>query len=84
MQTCYYVRCYVAGVCRHVIMLDVMLQVYADMLYVGYYVTGVCRHVIMLDVDSKDVTVGLSCPPQPFVDLTFLQKIKQALHTGGE
>ena len=52
--------------------------------YVGYYVTGVCRHVIMLDVDSKDVTVGLSCPPQPFVDLTFLQKIKQALHTGGE
>ena len=65
-------------------MLDIMLQVYADMLYVGYYVTGVCRHVIMLDVDSKDVTVGLSCPPQPFVDLTFLQKIKQALHTGGE
>jgi len=31
MQTCNYVRCYVTGVCRHVIMLDIMLQVYADM-----------------------------------------------------
>ena len=31
-------------------MLDIMLQVYTDMLYVGCYVAGVCRYVTMLDI----------------------------------
>jgi len=42
-------------------MLDVMLQVYADMLYVGYYVTGVCSHVIMLDVMLQVYAAMLLC-----------------------
>ena len=84
MQTFYHFGYYVTGVCRYVICWILCYRCMQTCNYVRCYVTGVCRHVIMLDVDSKDVTVGLSCPPQPFVDLTFLQKIKQALHTGGE
>ena len=37
----------------------------------------------MLDVDSKDPAVGMSCPPQPFVEREFLETIKSLLHTGG-
>ena len=37
----------------------------------------------MLDVDSKDATVGMSCPPQPFVQAEFLEKIKSLLLPGG-
>lgn len=44
---------------------------------------GKKRHVIMLDVDSKDTTVGMSCPPEPFVDLKFLQCIRDSLYSGG-
>jgi len=35
--------------------------------------------IIVLDVDSKDVSVGMSCPPAAFVESSFLQSIKQSL-----
>ncbi|XP_005867715.1 PREDICTED: methyltransferase-like protein 13 [Myotis brandtii] len=35
--------------------------------------------VIMFDVDSKDPTLGMSCPPPAFVDQPFLQKVKSIL-----
>ncbi|QQP49259.1 Methyltransferase like 13, partial [Caligus rogercresseyi] len=35
--------------------------------------------VIMLDVDNKDRTLGLSCPPQPFIQRDFLHKIKEVM-----
>ncbi|KAM5239018.1 eEF1A lysine and N-terminal methyltransferase isoform 3-T3 [Ctenodactylus gundi] len=39
--------------------------------------------VIMFDVDSKDPTLGMSCPPPAFVDQSFLQKVKSILtHEG--
>ncbi|KAL4223238.1 Methyltransferase-like protein 13 [Mactra antiquata] len=41
------------------------------------------RHVIMIDVDSKDVTAGISCPPKPFVEVNFLQDVKDSLYPGG-
>jgi len=37
------------------------------------------HHIIIIDVDSKDVTVGMSCPPQEFVSVDFLQTIKSLL-----
>ncbi|XP_006942764.2 vesicle-associated membrane protein 4 isoform X2 [Felis catus] len=41
--------------------------------------------VIMFDVDSKDPTLGMSCPPPAFVDQPFLQKVKSILiPDGGE
>lgn len=39
--------------------------------------------VIMFDVDSKDPTMGMSCPPPAFVDQPFLQKVKSILTPEG-
>lgn len=39
---------------------------------------------IMFDVDSKDVAVGMSCPPPAFVEKPFLQKVRALLKTEGE
>jgi len=38
----------------------------------------------MLDVDSKDTTVGMSCPPDNFLTADFLSTLKQALLPQGE
>ncbi|XP_047377763.1 eEF1A lysine and N-terminal methyltransferase isoform X2 [Sciurus carolinensis] len=39
--------------------------------------------IIMFDVDSKDPTLGMSCPPPTFVDQPFLQKVRNILtHEG--
>lgn len=38
---------------------------------------------IMFDVDSKDITVGMSCPPPAFVEKHFLQKVKTILKPEG-
>jgi len=37
----------------------------------------------MLDVDCKDRTLGLSCPPPNFVELSFIDSIKLCLAPGG-
>ncbi len=34
-------------------------------------------HLVMFDVDSKDSSVGMSCPPRQFVELEMLQTIKE-------
>jgi len=34
---------------------------------------------IIFDVDSKDQNVGMSCPPQPFIQIEFLEKVKTLL-----
>jgi len=45
---------------------------------------GTNRHgLICLDVDSKDVSVGMSCPPPAFLEAIFLSKVKTALHEDG-
>ncbi|XP_064003324.1 eEF1A lysine and N-terminal methyltransferase isoform X5 [Pogoniulus pusillus] len=38
---------------------------------------------IMFDVDSKDLMVGMSCPPPAFVEKLFLQKVKTILKPEG-
>ncbi|NWI66002.1 MET13 protein, partial [Todus mexicanus] len=38
---------------------------------------------IMFDVDSKDLTVGMSCPPPAFVEKPFLQRVKTILKPEG-
>ncbi|KAM3668140.1 eEF1A lysine and N-terminal methyltransferase [Ammospiza maritima maritima] len=40
-------------------------------------------NAIMFDVDSKDLTVGMSCPPPAFVEEPFLQKVKTILKPEG-
>jgi len=40
-------------------------------------------HVIIVDVDSKDVTVGMSCPPASFLEKPFLDSVKALLHSEG-
>uniref|UniRef100_UPI003AAE08DF eEF1A lysine and N-terminal methyltransferase isoform X2 n=1 Tax=Centroberyx gerrardi TaxID=166262 RepID=UPI003AAE08DF len=39
--------------------------------------------VIMFDVDSKDTTVGMSCPPPGFVETSLLQKVCSLLTPRG-
>ncbi|XP_049444114.1 eEF1A lysine and N-terminal methyltransferase [Epinephelus fuscoguttatus] len=39
--------------------------------------------VIMFDVDSKDSTVGMSCPPAAFVETSILQKVFSLLTPRG-
>jgi len=39
--------------------------------------------VIMLDVDSKDLSSGMSCPPQPFVQNSFLRTLSLCLEDEG-
>ena len=38
---------------------------------------------VAVDVDSKDSTVGMSCPPQAFVEVPFLTRLKSLLHPEG-
>ena len=45
---------------------------------------GPCYHVIIFDVDSKDLGVGMSCPPQAFVNKTFLASVQSLLHQTGQ
>lgn len=40
--------------------------------------------VIIFDVDSKDTSVGMSCPPQAFVDRTFLTRVHSLLSPSGQ
>ena len=32
---------------------------------------------VMFDVDSKDSTVGMSCPPKPFVSPEFIKHLRE-------
>ncbi|XP_067388574.1 eEF1A lysine and N-terminal methyltransferase isoform X1 [Emydura macquarii macquarii] len=38
---------------------------------------------VMFDVDSKDPTLGMSCPPAAFVEKSFLQKVRTILAPEG-
>lgn len=38
---------------------------------------------IMFDVDSKDSSIGLSCPPKAFIDCQFLEKVSDCLSEDG-
>lgn len=38
----------------------------------------------MLDVDSKNVSLGMSCPPAAFVEAQFLKSVDQILNPSGK
>ena len=38
---------------------------------------------MMFDIDSKDKTVGMSCPPLAFVEKDFLKTVDSMLHPEG-
>lgn len=40
-------------------------------------------HAILFDVDSKDATVGMSCPPSQFLDKSVIDNVKTCLGTTG-
>ncbi|XP_078497199.1 eEF1A lysine and N-terminal methyltransferase [Lissotriton helveticus] len=42
-----------------------------------------CYDVIMFDVDSKDPSLGISCPPPAFVEEAFLRRVCQVLAPEG-
>lgn len=39
---------------------------------------------ILFDVDSKDSTIGMSCPPTEFVSHEMLETVKKCLVTNGK
>lgn len=39
--------------------------------------------LLVVDVDSKDLSVGMSCPPPAFVEESFLQTVKGKLDPEG-
>lgn len=41
------------------------------------------KQIIIIDVDSKDVSVGMSCPPRSFVEKEFLQSVRKTLDNEG-
>lgn len=45
--------------------------------------TDVKKHVIMFDCDSKDSSIGMTCPPKPFIETEFLKKVDKILHPEG-
>lgn len=40
-------------------------------------------HLLIIDVDSKDLSLGMNCPPPAFVELGFLQVLKQKIDPNG-
>ncbi|XP_076625513.1 eEF1A lysine and N-terminal methyltransferase homolog [Colletes latitarsis] len=38
---------------------------------------------ILFDVDSKDTTVGISCPPKQFLEMSIIKSVSECLMDGG-
>ncbi len=53
------------------------------MAFIIFSVGGRLFDAIMFDVDSKDSTVGMSCPPAAFIETVFLQKVSRLLTPRG-
>lgn len=45
--------------------------------------TGTTYGAILFDVDSKDASLGMSCPPRPFLATDVLANVKKCIGTGG-
>ncbi|MEE6496117.1 hypothetical protein FKM82_002233 [Ascaphus truei] len=45
--------------------------------------SDICYDVVMFDVDSKDTSLGMSCPPPAFVEKVFLQNVNKILKPDG-
>lgn len=47
------------------------------------YVVGTKFDAILFDIDSKDNTVGMSCPPRKFVECAVLKNVSNCLENEG-
>lgn len=48
------------------------------------FIGGHSFDVILFDVDSKDTTLGMSCPPSAFVETSLLKKVYSLLTPRGK
>lgn len=48
-----------------------------------YVVTGKKFKAILFDVDSKDTTVGISCPPKQFLEMSVIKSVSECLTNDG-
>lgn len=48
-----------------------------------FYFLGEKYDIILFDVDNKDVSLGMSCPPQEFVNENVLNDVKHCLNENG-
>lgn len=46
-------------------------------------VVGEKYDAVLFDVDSKDTSLGMSCPPQEFLELSTLKTVRNLLHQNG-
>ena len=46
--------------------------------------SGKTYNMVLFDVDSKDRTLGLSCPPITFLQVDFLNTTSSIIADGGE
>ena len=52
--------------------------------FLSFFSESAHDYVIIFDVDSKDTSVGISSPPQAFVDRTFLTRVHSVLSPSGQ
>lgn len=48
-----------------------------------FILSGQSFKAILFDVDSKDATVGMSCPPIEFLDAEVLEIVKASIRDNG-
>ncbi|XP_031837673.1 eEF1A lysine and N-terminal methyltransferase homolog [Nomia melanderi] len=48
-----------------------------------YVATGKKCKAILFDVDSKDTTVGISCPPKQFLEMSVIKSVSECLTNDG-
>lgn len=49
----------------------------------GIFFPGEKYDAVLFDVDSKDTTIGMSCPPKEFLEQNVLKHVKKLLHENG-
>lgn len=75
-----------------VVILYVMRTHNVTIMYELVFLMSVCfnafqgskRHVVILDVDSKDPSLGMSCPPAAFIETSFLSSVANILNPNGK
>ena len=48
-----------------------------------FVISGKKKHVVILDVDSKDLSAGMTCPPEAFIQEDFLKNVDLVLDSKG-
>lgn len=46
-------------------------------------ISGEKYDAVLFDVDSKDTSLGMSCPPKEFLEINTLKNVRNLLHQNG-